>query len=124
MPGGFFIKAEFRKWRRLKVCPQAVSFAAATGAPTTRSSVGSVTTLSNLLRMLYLRAGDYRRGEPLLSAESFSNNTPEGACPRCHGLGRIYEVTERSMVPDDRLSIREHAIAAWPLLGTDKTCAT
>src|SRR6185312_9841588 len=29
------------------------------GQPTTRSSVGSVTTLSNLLRMLYSRAGDY-----------------------------------------------------------------
>ena len=27
------------------------------GSPTTRSSVGSVTTLSNLLRMLYSRAG-------------------------------------------------------------------
>lgn len=29
------------------------------GSPTTRSSVGSVTTLSNLLRMLYSRAGTY-----------------------------------------------------------------
>ena len=37
-----------------------------------------------------------------------------GACPRCHGLGRVYEVTERSMVPDDFKSIRERAIAAWP----------
>ncbi|MEA2864824.1 MAG: excinuclease subunit [Bradyrhizobium sp.] len=36
------------------------------------------------------------------------------ACPRCHGLGRVYEVTERSMVPDDSKSIRERAIAARP----------
>jgi excinuclease UvrABC ATPase subunit len=49
-------------------------------SPTTRSSVGSVTTLSNLLRMLYSRAGHYPRGQPLLYAESFSPNTPEGAC--------------------------------------------
>src|SRR5208282_4238779 len=49
-----------------------------------------------------------------LEAESFSTNTPEGACPQCHGLGRIYDVTERSMVPDDSLTIRERAIAAWP----------
>ncbi len=73
-----------------------------------------MTTLSNLLRMLYSRAGDYPRGQPLLYAESFSPNTAEGACPKCHGLGRIYEVTEKSMVPDDSLTIRQRAIAAWP----------
>ncbi|MFP5247998.1 MAG: excinuclease ABC subunit UvrA, partial [Thermoanaerobaculia bacterium] len=70
--------------------------------------------LSNLLRMLYSRAGDYPKGQPLLYAESFSPNTPEGACPECHGLGRIYTVTEESMVPDPSLTIRERAVAAWP----------
>jgi excinuclease ABC subunit A len=94
--------------------PPAVALQQQRGTPTTRSSVGSVTTLSNLLRMLYSRAGQYPRGQPLLYAESFSANTPEGACPRCHGLGRVYEVTERTMVPDPALSIREKAVAAWP----------
>jgi excinuclease ABC subunit A len=94
--------------------PPAVALQQQRGAPTTRSSVGSVTTLSNLLRMLYSRAGDYPRGQPLLYAESFSPNTPEGACPECHGIGRIHEVTEKSMVPDDSLTIRQRAIAAWP----------
>jgi excinuclease ABC subunit A len=94
--------------------PPAVALQQQRGSPTTRSSVGSVTTLSNLLRMLYSRAGDYPPHQPLLYAESFSPNTPEGACPRCHGLGRTYEVTERSMVPDDSLTIRQRAIAAWP----------
>ena len=94
--------------------PPAVALQQQRGAPTTRSSVGSVTTLSNLLRMLYSRAGDYPPGQPLLYAESFSPNTPEGACPRCHGLGRMYDVTERSMVPDDSLTIRGRAIASWP----------
>ena len=94
--------------------PPAVALQQQRGSPTTRSSVGSVTTLSNLFRMLYSRAGDYPPNQPLLYAESFSTNTPEGACPKCHGLGRIYEVTERSMVPDDSLTIRERAIAAWP----------
>ena len=60
-----------------------------------------MTTLSNLLRMLYSRAGDYPPGQALLYAESFSPNTPEGACPTCHGLGRVYDVTEKTMVPDD-----------------------
>jgi excinuclease ABC subunit A len=94
--------------------PPAVALQQQRGSPTTRSSVGSVTTLSNLLRMLYSRAGDYPRGQPLLYAESFSPNTAEGACPRCHGLGRVYEATERSMVPDSSLTIRERAVAAWP----------
>jgi excinuclease ABC subunit A len=94
--------------------PPAVALQQQRGSPTTRSSVGSVTTLSNLLRMLYSRAGDYPKGQGILYAESFTPNTPEGACPQCHGLGSIYEVTERSMVPDDSLTIRERAIAAWP----------
>lgn len=94
--------------------PPAVALQQQRGSPTTRSSVGSVTTLSNLLRMLYSRAGDYPPGQPLLYAESFSPNTPEGACPVCHGLGRVYDATEASMVPDPALSIRERAIAAWP----------
>src|SRR6187455_911608 len=94
--------------------PPAVALQQQRGAPTTRSSVGSVTTLSNLLRMLYSRAGDYPKGQSILYAESFSPNTPEGACPTCHGLGRIYDVTEKSMVPDDTKTIRERAIAAWP----------
>jgi excinuclease ABC subunit A len=94
--------------------PPAVALQQQRGGATTRSSVGSVTTLSNLLRMLYSRAGDYPPGQPLLYAESFSPNTPQGACSRCHGLGRVYEVTERSMVPDDSLTIRERAVAAWP----------
>ncbi len=94
--------------------PPAVALQQQRGTPTTRSSVGSVTTLSNLLRMLYSRAGDYPPKQALLYAESFSANTPEGACPTCHGLGRIYEVTEASMVPDPSLTIRERAVAAWP----------
>ena len=94
--------------------PPAVALQQQRGSPTTRSSVGSVSTLSNSLRMLYSRAGAYPPGQPLLYAESFSPNTPEGACPECSGLGRVYEVTEQSMVPDDSLTIRERAVAAWP----------
>ncbi|SDX34674.1 excinuclease ABC subunit UvrA [Hymenobacter psychrophilus] len=94
--------------------PPAVALQQQRGTPTTRSSVGSVTTLSNLVRMLYSRAGDYPKGQSIIYAEAFSANTPEGACPTCHGLGRVYEVTEQSMVPDPTLTIRERAIAAWP----------
>ncbi|MET3961761.1 excinuclease ABC subunit A [Marmoricola sp. OAE513] len=94
--------------------PPAVALQQRRGAPTSRSSVGTITTLSNLLRMLYSRAGTYPRGAPRLEAEDFSPNTPAGACPTCHGLGTIHDVVEYLLVPDDSLSIREGAIAAWP----------
>jgi excinuclease ABC subunit A len=94
--------------------PPAVALQQQRGGVTTRSSVGSVTTLSNLLRMLFSRAGAYPAQQAPLHAEAFSPNTPEGACPRCQGVGRLYDASEASMVPDASLSIRERAIAAWP----------
>src|ERR1700744_6056244 len=44
--------------------PPAVALQQQRGAPTTRSSVGSVTTISNSLRMLYSRTGAYPPGQP------------------------------------------------------------
>lgn len=95
--------------------PPAVALQQQRGTPSARSSVGSVTTLSSSIRMLYSRAGSYPAEQPMLYAEDFSPNTPQGACPECHGLGRVYEVTEASMVPDPSLTIRERAVAAWPM---------
>ena len=94
--------------------PPAVALQQQRGTPSTRSSVGSVTTLSSLLRLLYSRTGHYPPRQAMLFAEDFSPNTVQGACPVCHGLGHVYEVTEKTMVPDDTLTIRERAIAAWP----------
>lgn len=99
---------------RIEGLPPAVALQQQRGTPNARSTVGSVTTLSSLVRMLYSRAGTYPARQPMLYAEDFSPNTVEGACPQCHGLGRIYDVTEQSMVPDDSLTIRERAVAAWP----------
>ncbi|MBV6786901.1 excinuclease ABC subunit UvrA [Xanthomonas campestris pv. uppalii] len=94
--------------------PPAVALQQARGAPSARSSVGSVTTISNSLRMLYSRAGQYPPGQEIIYADGFSPNTPAGACPTCHGLGRIYDATEATMMLDRSLSIRERAVAAWP----------
>jgi len=94
--------------------PPAVALQQARGTPGARSSVGSVSQLSSLVRMLYSRAGTYPPRQPMLYAEDFSPNTAQGACPNCHGLGRVFEVTEQTMVPDPSLSIRERAIASWP----------
>jgi excinuclease ABC subunit A len=94
--------------------PPAVALQQRRGAPSSRSTVGTLTTLSNSVRMLYSRAGSYPDGATRLESDSFSPNTVAGACPRCHGLGIAHEVTEASAVRDDTLSIRDGAIAAWP----------
>ncbi len=41
----------------------------------------------------------------------FSFNSPEGACPRCKGLGRINEIDLEKVIPNKKASIREGAIA-------------
>lgn len=94
--------------------PPAVALQQSRGAGSVRSTVGSLSTISHGLRMLYSRAGDYLPGQALLESDAFSPNTPAGACADCHGLGKVFDVTEASMVPDPSLSIRDRAIAAWP----------
>ncbi|WP_309646939.1 excinuclease ABC subunit UvrA [Nocardioides sp.] len=94
--------------------PPAVALQQRRGAASSRSTVGTITTLSNLLRMLYSRSGTYPEGARHLAAEAVSPNTAAGACPRCHGLGQVHDVTEDLMVPDPSRSIRDGAIAAWP----------
>ncbi|MFJ8533964.1 ATP-binding cassette domain-containing protein [Streptomyces sp. NPDC093591] len=94
--------------------PPAVSLQQRRSAPTSRSSVGTVTNLSNSLRMLFSRAGDHPPGAERLDSDAFSPNTAAGACPECHGLGQVHRTTEELLVPDPSLSVREGAIAAWP----------
>ncbi|MBA4853694.1 excinuclease ABC subunit UvrA [Emticicia sp. BO119] len=45
------------------------------------------------------------------SPNSFSFNSPYGACPTCNGLGTIEEITEDSIIPDKTLSISRGGIA-------------
>ncbi|OKI71501.1 excinuclease ABC subunit UvrA [Streptomyces sp. MJM1172] len=94
--------------------PPAVSLEQRRSTPGSRSSVGTVTLLSNSLRMLYSRAGAYPPGAERLDSDAFSPNTATGACPSCHGIGRIHRTDEQLLVPDPDLSIRQGAVAAWP----------
>lgn len=41
---------------------------------------------------------------------TFSFNSPQGACPKCNGLGRVSEVDVKKLIPDDSLSIRDGGI--------------
>jgi len=45
------------------------------------------------------------------SPNAFSFNSPYGACPVCKGLGNVYQVNMESIIPDNKLSINDGAIA-------------
>jgi len=44
------------------------------------------------------------------SPNSFSFNSPYGACPTCKGLGVVYQISLDAIIPDDTKSINEGAI--------------
>jgi excinuclease ABC subunit A len=41
---------------------------------------------------------------------SFSFNSPQGACPICKGLGYVHEIDNSKIIPDDKISIRDGGI--------------
>ena len=114
-----------------------------TTAPGARSTVGTISSTSNIVRLLYSRCGDYSElsdgalsgaatsgstpsdgaqsdGAPSetpitrLASDAFSPNTADGMCPECRGTGTKFVATEASMVHEPELSIRNGAITAWP----------
>ncbi|MFH1998328.1 MAG: excinuclease ABC subunit UvrA, partial [Planctomycetota bacterium] len=47
---------------------------------------------------------------PEMEPRMFSFNAPQGACPRCHGLGMVKRIDPDRLVPDPSLSINGGAI--------------
>ncbi|WP_378730698.1 excinuclease ABC subunit UvrA [Nocardia brasiliensis] len=58
-----------------------------------RSTVGTATDIYSIIRLLFSRAGEPSAG----MATMYSFNTPEGACPRCDGLGRTTTIDIEAM---------------------------
>lgn len=52
---------------------------------------------------------EYRAPDP----NSFSFNSPLGACPECQGFGRVITIDWNLVVPNPRLSIAEGVIEPW-----------
>ncbi|MGS2665322.1 ATP-binding cassette domain-containing protein [Corynebacterium glucuronolyticum] len=94
--------------------PPSVALQQSTSGGSARSTVGTVSTMSNTVRLLFSRVGTYPEGMGILYSDSFSPNTPEGMCPDCQGTGVRHVATEESMVKDPNLTIDEGAITAWP----------
>ncbi len=50
---------------------------------------------------------------PEFTPASFSFNSPQGACPKCDGLGSTTEFDPDLIIPNHELSLRESAVAPW-----------
>ncbi|MDO4732954.1 MAG: excinuclease ABC subunit UvrA [Bacillota bacterium] len=70
-----------------------------------RSTVGTVTDIYAVLRMLFSRVGQPYVGY----SNAFSFNHPKGMCPECGGVGHIVEVDQEKMF-DKTKSLNEGAI--------------
>lgn len=50
---------------------------------------------------------------PNITPQLFSFNSPQGACPRCSGLGSVDYFEPHLIIPNENLSLKEGAILAW-----------
>src|SRR5258708_15755951 len=71
------------------------------------STVGTVTDIASVLRLLFSRIGQPYVG----SANAFSFNDPQGMCPECNGLGRKIGITPEALIDTTR-SLNEGAVIA------------
>ncbi len=81
-----------------------------------RSTVGTITDIASLLRLLFSRAGEPSAGY----SDAYSFNLPNGMCPECDGIGHKREVDLKKML-DTSKSLNAGAILhpnwkvdAWP----------
>jgi len=81
-----------------------------------RSTVGTITDIASLLRLLFSRAGEPSAGY----TDAYSFNLPNGMCPECDGIGHKREVDLKKML-DPSKSLNEGAILhpgwkvdSWP----------
>jgi len=77
-----------------------------------RSTVGTLTEIHDLLRLLLARLGRPPDGFSLkLERSLFSFNTPAGACPACKGLGVEDRIDPDLLVADPSRSLRQGALS-------------
>src|SRR3984885_2239145 len=121
---------------RIEHLPAALSLRQRPPVPGLRSTVGTMSEVLNVLRLMMSRLGSHlcpngHRNQPSIatqgmeivcpvcgvhfeppSAESFAFNS-YGACPACQGLGVRSEVDVDTLVPDPDKTIEEGAVLPW-----------
>jgi excinuclease ABC subunit A len=121
---------------RIGHLPPALALRQRPPVPGPRSTVGTMSEVLNVLRLMMSRLGSHlcpnghwagpsiaTYGEEIVcpvcgarfahpSAESFAFNS-YGACPACHGLGVRSEVDVSTLVPDPDKTIEEGAVLPW-----------
>jgi excinuclease UvrABC ATPase subunit len=80
-----------------------------------QSTVGTVTDIASVLRLLFSRIGKPYVGY----ANAFSFNDPQGMCPECNGLGRKIGVTPEALI-DKTKSLNEGAVVAPGLVNLER----
>src|SRR5215470_3466013 len=79
------------------------------------STVGTVTDIAPVLRLLFSRIGKPYVG----NANAFSFNDPQGMCLECKGLGRKIGITPEALI-DTTKSLNEGAVIAPGLAGLER----
>src|ERR1700722_3822503 len=121
---------------RIEHLPAALALRQRPPIPGPRSTVGTMSEVLNVLRLMVSRLGSHvcpngHRVEPSVAtigmeivcptcgahfdhpgAESFAFNS-YGACPACEGLGVRSEVNVEALVPDPDKTIEEGAVLPW-----------
>jgi excinuclease ABC subunit A len=77
-----------------------------------RSTVGTITAIYDLLRLLFARTGhaDDPCERVAINRALFSFNSPEGACPACKGLGVEDFLDADLLIADENRTLREGAL--------------
>lgn len=63
-----------------------------------RSTVGTISDMYSLLRLLFSRIGTPNIGP----ASYFSFNNPNGMCPNCSGIGKILDLDMKNLIEEDK----------------------
>ena len=75
-----------------------------------RSTVGTLTGLHDLLRLLYARLGKSSDKEININRSLFSFNKPEGSCTHCTGLAVVEKINPDLLIADTNKTLREGAL--------------
>ncbi|WP_409340576.1 hypothetical protein [Paenibacillus sp. MBLB4367] len=94
---------------RIQIPPKKVK------AKRTGALVGTITEVSEYLRLLYARIGESRDNRSWTSKD-FIENSLNGACSVCNGTGAVIDIDPRRMIAPE-LSLKHGAVLLWA--GTD-----